>query len=353
MGGNPGRPYSLCAAPKPTGLTPSKNIGGGTKTATNPDSTKRVLAKIESGEIQATFAGKVLASAPMNAGLSPAENAKNLDDAVNAIDPDFTSAEEGTKDEAWNDPDTFIADQSGSTDFGEINQDIANVIKRQPGKIRLQVGEHLGKNKGYGLIHIKEGHPEITNPAEFVKDVVSNFSEIWKTKNSRLILVKRGKDKSGLVSVVQLVPDDEGDFYSVVTAYKSRNPDGETLLWDATHSHPADSGIQPALQSDHHEASDDRKSAEQKEDISNIMIPSEKSSEDNNNVSVVDPVDLPQGPASNELDLSEDDMYAREDYLSVSEKLPTARIFARMMVVIRRWKRCTGIARRLSSTAAS
>lgn len=61
----------------------------------------------------------------------------------------------------------------------------------------------------------------------------------------------------------------------------------------------------------------------------------------------------PQGPASNELDLSEDDMYAREDYLSVSEKLPTARIFARMMVTIRRWKRCTGIARRLSSTAAS
>jgi hypothetical protein len=71
------------------GLIPAKNIGGGTKTVTNPDGTRRVSAKIENGELQATFAGKVLASAPMNAGLSPAENAKNLDDAVNAIDPNF------------------------------------------------------------------------------------------------------------------------------------------------------------------------------------------------------------------------------------------------------------------------
>jgi hypothetical protein len=74
------------------GLTPAKNIGGGTKTVTNPDGTRRVLAKIESGEMQAAFAGKVLASVPLDAALSPSENAKNLDDAVNAIDPNFVQS---------------------------------------------------------------------------------------------------------------------------------------------------------------------------------------------------------------------------------------------------------------------
>lgn len=37
------------------------------------------------------------------------------------------------------------------------------------------------------------------------------------------------------------------------------------LLLDATHSHPADSGIQPALHSSHHKARDEEMSAEQKE----------------------------------------------------------------------------------------
>lgn len=71
---------------------------------------------------------------------------------------------------------------------------------------------------------------------------------------------------TGDVSIVQLVPSNTEDFYSVVTAYKSRKPDGETLLWDATHAHPDDSGNQPALQSEHQEAaSDEGKSAERKE----------------------------------------------------------------------------------------
>ena len=177
-----------------------------------------------------------------------------------------STSEDNSKPEASD----FVSAPDGSKDFGEITQAIAQEIKRQHGKIKLQVGEHLGKNKGYGIVHIQEGHPEIKNPVEFVKRVVSNFSEIWKTKGGRLILVNRGTDKTGDVSIVQLVPSESGDFYSVVTAYKSRNPEGETLLWDAAHSHPADSGIQPALHSQHHKASDAEKSAKQKEGVESI-----------------------------------------------------------------------------------
>jgi hypothetical protein len=39
------------------------------------------------------------------------------------------------------------------------------------------------------------------------------------------------------------------------------------LPWDATHSHPDDSGIHPALHSNHHKARDEGESAEQKEDF--------------------------------------------------------------------------------------
>jgi len=38
---------------------------------------------------------------------------------------------------------------------------------------------------------------------------------------------------------------------------------GKLLFWDAALSHLADTGIQPALQSDHHKASDERTSADQ------------------------------------------------------------------------------------------
>ncbi|MFI3187481.1 MAG: hypothetical protein QX198_16025, partial [Methylococcaceae bacterium] len=271
----------------------TKEIGGGHKGGmANPDGIRRVSAKIEEDSIVATHGDNVVARSPFDVGKTPEQNAGELDRVVNAIDPNYKQAQEQNEQENQQaevtpeaeeagaegdlkDASDFVLAPDGSTDFGEITPDIAKDIKRQPGKIKLQVGEHLGKNKGYGIIHIKEGHPEIKNPIEFVQEVVSNFSEIWKTKNGRLILIKRGGDKTGDVSVVQLLPDNEEDFYSVVTSYKSRNPEGETLLWDATHSHPADSGIQPALQSDHHEASDEGESAEQKEDDKIIDQPTE------------------------------------------------------------------------------
>jgi hypothetical protein len=51
----------------------------------------------------------------------------------------------------------------------------------------------------------------------------------------------------------------------VITVHRSDELKVIALLWDATHSHPANSGIQPALHSNHHKASDEGKSAGQKE----------------------------------------------------------------------------------------
>jgi len=57
------------------------------------------------------------------------------------------------------------------------------------------------------------------------------------------------------------------------------NPDGDSLTLDATQSQPADSGIQPAVHSQHHKASDDGKSAKQKE-TSNTLISSPENTTD-------------------------------------------------------------------------
>ena len=39
----------------------------------------------------------------------------------------------------------FVLTKGGSKDFGEISTEIANIIKRQTGKIRLRIGIHEGK----------------------------------------------------------------------------------------------------------------------------------------------------------------------------------------------------------------
>ncbi|MEQ1635428.1 MAG: hypothetical protein ABL903_01980 [Methylococcales bacterium] len=46
---------------------------------------------------------------------------------------------------------------------------------------------------------------------------------------------------------------------------------GKALLWSATQQHPVDSGIQPALQSEHHKASGVDISAKQKEDSGELL----------------------------------------------------------------------------------
>ena len=45
----------------------------------------------------------------------------------------------------------FVLTKNGSLDFGEIPEDIASVIKRQAGKIRLRIGEHVeGRKDNFG-----------------------------------------------------------------------------------------------------------------------------------------------------------------------------------------------------------
>ena len=49
----------------------------------------------------------------------------------------------------------FVLTKNGSLDFGEIPDDIARIIKRQAGKIRLRIGKQVnGEKDNYGEVHI-------------------------------------------------------------------------------------------------------------------------------------------------------------------------------------------------------
>lgn len=138
------------------------------------------------------------------------------------------------------DPETYITDEDHHLDLGFITPEISKVIKKQAAPIRLQYGEHVeakGKRaRGFGYIHIEKGHGHelvkegFSNPLDAVRDVLENFTEIRRADKGRLQLVRRNETKKDYISFIELKPESNGDFYSVVTWFPNRKVQGE-LLW--------------------------------------------------------------------------------------------------------------------------
>lgn len=164
------------------------------------------------------------------------------------------------------DPNRFVKAPDGNLDFGELPKDVAQAIRRQAGKIRLQLGRHSGKNQGYGVVHIMAEHPEISDITGFVSHVVSGYNEIWRSKKGKIMLVRRGDQPKAPVAIIELQPHAGGEFYSVVTAFTHRKSRGEELLWPVAQSQTPDSGVPSALTPGYaDEASGTRANAERKE----------------------------------------------------------------------------------------
>lgn len=176
------------------------------------------------------------------------------------------------------DPHKFIKAPNGSLDFGEIPESVAKAIRRQAGKIRLQIGEHKGVHEGFGIKHIREDHPELDDIPLFVSTVAAGFNEVWRSRQGRLMLVMRGKTEKAPIAVVELKSHLGGDFYSVITAFTKRKATGEELLWSAAHPHSDDSGIQPVLGNDHLKKAGEMHSyAERKEATESMNQPAKQS----------------------------------------------------------------------------
>lgn len=134
----------------------------------------------------------------------------------------------------------FIRAPDGSVDFGEITPDMANAMRRQAGKIRLERG-----NDDYGLRHIELRHGAdikgigFDSVAAFVAEAVQHVHAIWKpSKTSQLVVVEA--EEHGKVVFIELKPTGDGEFYTVNSAFpvpvryveKKKRKEGWVKLWD-------------------------------------------------------------------------------------------------------------------------
>ncbi|MBF0459707.1 MAG: hypothetical protein HQK99_17610 [Nitrospirae bacterium] len=131
----------------------------------------------------------------------------------------------------------FVKTKDGSTDFGQITPDIGQAIGRQSAPIRLEEGtDKYGKkhieiaDSGKRLERIKkEGY---AGAGDFIHDIANNYTEIRQDYGNKLMLVK--KNGKGKVSVIELVPHGDGDFYRVITGgiFKPQYIEKFAPLWD-------------------------------------------------------------------------------------------------------------------------
>lgn len=152
-------------------------------------------------------------------------------------------------------PEDFITAPDGSINFGEITPDMAKIMKRQSGKIRLQQGVQNANGTGYGLLHIEANHGAqiramgFSKIEDFVANVAKNFSQVWQTSNTQLLVTVNDGRKD--VMYVRLEPSETGDFYRINSAFPVRQRDYEEKrdmkkLWDGSEPASAVTGQQPA-----------------------------------------------------------------------------------------------------------
>ena len=80
----------------------------------------------------------------------------------------------------------YVLTIDGKKDFGEISEEIAQIIMREKGKIRLRKGQQNNNNGDFGEKHIER--PErlkqlkqlgFENARDFIAFICNNFDEIY------------------------------------------------------------------------------------------------------------------------------------------------------------------------------
>jgi hypothetical protein len=134
----------------------------------------------------------------------------------------------------------YVLTREGNKDFGEISPEIARLIRRQSGKIRLRVGEQdVNSERGYGEKHI-ERHKRIKeirqigfrNARDFIEYIAKDFDAIYESSHGSLVLYKKGGSHTQIIS--RLEPSSEGDYWDVKTAYITRKDSkrNKKPLWE-------------------------------------------------------------------------------------------------------------------------
>ena len=119
----------------------------------------------------------------------------------------------------------YVLTIDGKKDFGEISEEIAQIIRREKGKIRLRKGQQNNNNGDFGEKHIER--PErlkqlrqagFENARDFIAFICNNFDEIY-SSGKRLLLTKTD---GGHTCIIELKQSEEDDFYDVITGFITR-----------------------------------------------------------------------------------------------------------------------------------
>ncbi len=118
---------------------------------------------------------------------------------------------------------------------------VTSQLLAQPGGvIYLRAGKHIGPHKGFGVRHIWEerghdlikwGYPTFYDVRRLVSDIIvpgtNIVCEFDAMKGYERLIVLTGRIGGGVLSAC---PIGEGEiYYSVVTAYRNRTPNGKAV----------------------------------------------------------------------------------------------------------------------------
>ncbi|MCF6762870.1 hypothetical protein [Pseudomonas fragi] len=108
------------------------------------------------------------------------------------------------------------------------------------GAIYLRAGKHIGPHKGFGIRHIwmergldliKWGYPTFEDVPRFVADIIVHGTDVVcefdKMGDYQRVIVLRGR--KGAAVLAPWPKGESGLYYSVVTAYRNRAPNGKAV----------------------------------------------------------------------------------------------------------------------------
>ena len=134
----------------------------------------------------------------------------------------------------------FVLTREGSKDFGEITLEIASIIRRQTGKIRLRVGkQEVSNERGFGEKHIERPKRKreleilgFLNARDFISYITNNFDAIYEGNKGSLIIYKKGDNHTEIITRLEHIKND--DFWDVKTAYITRKDSkrNKKPLWE-------------------------------------------------------------------------------------------------------------------------
>lgn len=146
-----------------------------------------------------------------------------------------------------NRPNDYVL-RNGSRDLAMIPQDAEMKTRGevQALPVRLHVGRHFGKNRGFGLAHIDAEHGNQIREKgltveQFVAGVLDGAAKIYAGDGTRLTIHNERSPYGN--AYVELRND--GGYYSVVTAFSEQRPKGK-LVWSGRNGILSTQGSEPS-----------------------------------------------------------------------------------------------------------